>query len=181
MNYFKDHAAYSEKMKKQDKEIIKKIFPRTVEIIETSRGGEEDMVGVDYIAVDHAGKQIKIDVKRRQKGCSKYWKNGVPEIQLEVWAEIKKKIGWTIDDAKETDFVIFIYDKSDYTGETVLMPFDLLKEITKRNLRKWAKQKGCYKKQENKGLYGYFEATCLFMPLPILRAEIDALLYGCVA
>jgi hypothetical protein len=126
---------------------------------------EMDKLGVDYIATLRKGAQVLIDAKTREKGCSRYWR-GQPELAIEIWSVMPGgkygltcgKTGWTLDEAKITDAILYTFDPSD--SETVfLLPFQHLRLAARRNVNRWASR---YKVdiQDNRS----WESQAVFVP-----------------
>ena len=65
----------------RDVEILKHAIRNCVDVIKTDV--EQDKKGIDYIATLEGGAKIGIDVKARDKGVSKYWKDGEEDLLLE--------------------------------------------------------------------------------------------------
>ena len=101
---------------------------------------ELDKKGIDFVATLRRGATVNIDVKRREKGVSRYWK-GEPELTLEQWSVCPSEthtgvVGWTLDERKQTDYVLYVFDKSD-CELAFLLPFQLLRMAFRRNNKTW--------------------------------------------
>jgi len=76
-----------------------------------------DRLGVDYVAVLQGGREIGVDAKHREDGCSRYWSDG-PELALETASVIvqgkMEKIGWTLDSTKLTELVLFMFEPTEH-------------------------------------------------------------------
>jgi len=99
-----------------------------------------DRTGIDYIATLRRGREIYIDAKARESGCSRYWHNG-PELALETWSMKPGnghigKVGWTLDEAKQTELVLFTFDPADHEN-CYLVSFQLLRMAFRSYLREW--------------------------------------------
>jgi hypothetical protein len=102
--------------------------------------------GVDYIATLRKGTNVLIDAKTRERGCSMYWRNNQPELAIEKWSVIpggkfntpthKAKAGWTIDESKATDMILYTFDKSD-CRTAFLLPFQPLRMAARRMMGDW--------------------------------------------
>jgi len=116
------------------------VVPATVEL---------DKKGVDYIATLRKGAEVYIDAKTRKKGCGKYWHNGEPEVSIELWSVMpggkyntsqdRSKAGWTLDEAKITDMILYTFDRED-TDTAYLFPFQPLRMAAKRMIGFWMKR-----------------------------------------
>lgn len=156
---------------------IKYMIPGCMDVREATV--EQDRKGIDYIATLRQGREINIDHKRRDVGCSKYWSHG-PEFALEKWSVLprgkyeiplaRSKAGWTLDESKDTEMVFFHYDPSD-SIECFLVSFQLLRMAFIRYIDSWMGyqnqkdewiQKGQWKvdKQDS----SRWESQCVFVP-----------------
>ena len=98
---------------------IIKLIPGCVDVQRTSK--TEDRRGIDFKAILRRGAELNIDIKSREKGCSKFWQpyrfgQGIePELALEKYSVAppsaienpiveEPKTGWTLDESKETDY-----------------------------------------------------------------------------
>jgi hypothetical protein len=105
---------------------------------------ELDKKGVDFVATLRGGAQVMVDVKSRVSGCSRYWKNGQPELAIEKWSvmpggrfnERFPKAGWTLDEAKVTDMILYVFPPEDCTT-AFLLPFQSLRMAARRNIEAW--------------------------------------------
>lgn len=121
-----------------------------------------DIRGVDYIARLRGGSDVYIDAKTRQRGCSKYW-GAEPDLAIELWsvkptATCQGKPGWTLDEAKLTDLILYTWDPAD-TVETYLLPFQLLRVAARRNIRRWMEE---YKRDIQDS--GQWQSEAVFVP-----------------
>lgn len=129
---------------KQDMSILKQAITGCAEIRKTDE--TIDKTGIDYIATLRGGAIINIDAKRREKGCSRYWQNGQPEIALEIYSVIpcetnKGKTGWTLNEKSDVDLILYTFDKGD-CDSSYLIPFQHLRLAFIRNYTDWAKRFG---------------------------------------
>jgi len=157
-----------------DLEIIKSILPGCVDVRPASI--KMDKAGVDYIATLRRGTEIFIDAKRRAAGCSRYWINNGPELAIETWSIMpggkynmpadKAKAGWTIDEAKMTDLVLYSWDQSD-CDYAFLLPFQPLRIATRRELKTWEQN---YKIDIQDS--GSWESRAVFVPALIVLEAI---------
>ena len=146
-------------------EVIKKTLPGTNRVIKADLA--LDKTGTDYIAFTDLEVPINIDVKKRERDCSRFWKSG-DELALETWSVMPQngdagKIGWTLDNGKTTDYIFFIFDPAD-SKNAWLMPFQLLKAAFVAKKDEWYET---YKHAEQKtikpdGTAWYSE--CIFVP-----------------
>jgi hypothetical protein len=100
--------------------------------------------GVDYVAKLRAGAEVLIDAKTRAAGCSRYWRHGEPELAIEKWSVMpcerlpNGQAGWTLDESKVTDMILYTFDQSD-TDTAFLLPFQSLRIATAKMIRTWMK------------------------------------------
>jgi len=130
-----------------DAETIRSMIPGCVSVEQATV--ELDRKGIDFIATLRRGATINVDIKARAAGVSRYWRAaplyGVvapePELTIEIWSMMPHngrpgKAGWTLDESKLTDYVLYLFDATD-THEAFLLPFQLLRMATVRNLDAW--------------------------------------------
>lgn len=127
----------------------------------------EDMSGVDLWAVLRGGRRVGIDVKSREKGCSRFWRGGPPELALEVWSKLpdsahKGVAGWTLSEKKETEWVFYCWNTSDSALE-LLLPFQALRVALRRHLDEW-KERYTAEPQPNNG----WTSFAVFVPWPVV-------------
>ena len=137
MDDFWDSLQRSFRHSEQDIDIIKRILPDVLTVEQAD--ADTDKRGIDYIAVLVGGARIGIDVKRRELGAAKHWKNGVPECALELWSSIRtdgsSKAGWTLNTSTDVDFILFLFD--DVPSISLLVPFQILRKAYLANLDRW--------------------------------------------
>ena len=153
--------------------IICDTIPGIVSVVKTNT--EIDKTGVDYIATLRRGSQINIDVKLRDIGCSKYWRNG-EELALETWSVVPNgttegKAGWTLDESKNTHYTLHAFHPSD--SDTVfILPFQLLRKAFRKHKNAWC---SAFKvaRQNSVG----WTSECVFVPASsVLIALNDAMI-----
>lgn len=96
-----------------------------------------DKRGRDYRVILPNKDVFALDHKNRDPGCSKYWKNGEPELAPEVWSKIPEpgipgQVGWMLDHTKITDYVLCTFDASD-TELCYLALFSEYRELFENN------------------------------------------------
>lgn len=173
---FEERLAFSNSERgKRDAEILRNVIPNCIDVKKTDE--EIDRKGVDYIATLSGGAEIGIDVKARDKGVSKYWRNGKEDLVLEVWSVYpdKKnggKIGWTLSDKTNVDFILYTFDEED-TNKYYLLPYQLLRMAFKHNGRAWLEEYGTK--------YAYsktWKTQNIFVPAHVVMEAIKAEMQG---
>jgi hypothetical protein len=177
---FKERLEFSQGARQDsDKETIQRLLDgcQSVSIAST----ELDRIGVDYIAKLRRGAEVYIDAKTREPGCSRYWR-GEPELAIEIWSVIpggryniprsRSKAGWTLDEGKVTDLVLYVFDKQD--SETAyLLPFQPLRMAARRNGQEWM---GNYKTDiQNNGTW---ESMAVFVPASVVIGAVTETFSG---
>ena len=107
---------------------------------------DTDRTGVDYIATLRRGGEILIDAKNRERGASRYWHDGKPELALEIWsvmpeADRQGVVGWTLNESTAVDYILYTFDASD-TDECYLIPYQLLRMALIRQYKLWVETYG---------------------------------------
>lgn len=152
-----------------DMDSIAAILPGCVDVRPASV--ELDKRGVDYIATLRRGAEVLIDVKTREAGCSRFWRTKEPEGAIEVWSVIPEKgsagqVGWTLDEGKITDMVLYVWDAQD-CGDVYLLGFQTLRIATRRFLNEWLKEYDA--KPQNSGRWKSF---AVFVPMSAIQAAM---------
>lgn len=167
---FDERLAFSQGRRQQtDMDTIKTMIPGCIDVQIASE--TLDRQGVDYIATLRRQAEILIDAKTRDAGCSEWWK-GQPELALEDWSVIPEKgnvgkAGWTLDESKVTDLVLFTFAPED-TAVCYLISFQLLRIAFHRNCCRWREQ---YKFDVQDS--GAWRSRCIFVPVSVVFAAIE--------
>ena len=176
-NFEKQLAISKGLASEREKIAIMQMIPGCIEVLTTTI--QEDKTGIDYFAVLRGGRKIAIDAKRREKGCSKWWKNG-PELALETYSVMPTKgnaakTGWTLDESKKTELVLFSYDIND-TNICFLESFQILRTAFRKYCKKW---KGLYKVDRQRTIDErgnvLWESECVFVPYLIVQTAIQGI------
>lgn len=160
------------KREKTDKLTIKKILGEDTQVRVGTK--KEDLAGADFISTMRDGREIRIDVKTRRANCSKYWKWG-PDFTLETWSIMETKgkepkIGWTLDETKSSDYILFTFDIKDW-AYCYLVPAALLRELFKENREKWWKiYKHCIQNNSN------YDSESIYIPASLIEEEIPGVI-----
>lgn len=137
-----------------------------------------DVQGVDYIATLRRGAEVYIDAKTRTKGCSRYWRFGEPELAIEKWSVMpaqacpQGKTGWTLDEAKVTDMVLYTFDKSD-SPYAYLLPFQSLRMAARRMIEVWMQIYKVDRQTSNQSGRTYHSQAVL-VPASVVFAAIES-------
>lgn len=151
---------------RQELFFLQRLFPN-------SRADVADTVldrrGADYV-VKHSNGVSYVDFKRRQRGCSRYWRDKTaPEIPIEIWNDIQRQIpGWTFRRDYITNDTIFVFDSSD-SDVAYVVDFRELQHAAFQNVRYWKKMCGSRKISSRDGSR-YWLAETIFLPITELAA-----------
>ena len=116
---------------------------------------EEDIKGIDYFAGEN-----KIDIKLRNI-------NYPGDVALEIWSNCEKKtIGWTLDNIKITDYVLFIWKDKD-----LIIPYKKLREVFKKNYADWVMSCRTIRNRTVNTGHSY-TSMAVFIPVLFLLEEI---------
>lgn len=172
LNLWSEKLEYSLSIQQEfDIQILKKHITNCKSIVKTDE--KQDKSGVDYIAKLNDGAEILIDAKTRLKGSSKYWKFGEPELALEVYSVVEnKKLGWTLNDTTNVDYILYTFDKSD-AEVYYFIPFQLLRKAFWLNGKEWAKKYG-YKIQASDS----WHSSAVFVPASTVIKSVYAQMWG---
>ena len=172
---FENRLAFSEG-RRQDTDIqtIRKMIDGCADVrIPTT---QENKKGIDYVATLRHGAELYIDAKARDAGCSRFWKDG-PELALEDWSVVADngntpKVGWTLDESKLSDLILFTFDPSD-ADVCYLLCFQLLRIAFRRNYREWKRTyKGAFQNSAD------WRSHCIFVPASVVMEAIATVSVG---
>lgn len=129
-----------------------------------------DKTGVDYVVALRRGATINVDHKAREAGCSRYWTRG-PELALETWSVCPEpsqpgKAGWTLDEAKATDYTLHTFDPQDALAYYVL-PFHQLRTAFRRQVLEWTARYRVARQSS-----GGWRSECVFVPASVVMDAI---------
>lgn len=147
--------------RKDIKAIILSCFPTAVQVERADR--QEDRHGTDYWVTTQSGHKHSVDVKVRDVD----WRvkhPGEDDLALETWSVVDKKKGWTRDEQKRTDYILWIWKD---TGRWVLIPFPMLCGVFEKNWKAW-REKYRTRKQRTIDPRGGWESECVFVPRKII-------------
>lgn len=175
---FQDSYAFSVGTAEQDDmRTLKKIITNCSAVIRCT--SDEDRNGNDYMVKLAGGAEVLIDVKSRRAGCSRFWQ-GWPEIPIETWsimpggvfstAQDRAKIGWTLCQKKQTDYILFKFDPAD-CANVFLVGYQLLRMAAQRFVGNW---RGLYKQDIQSTINGSsrWQSEAIFVPINVVHAAI---------
>ncbi len=127
----------------------------------------EDRHGTDYWVTTKTGNRRSIDVKTRAKEDPELR----DDLTLELWSVIQRKvIGWTLDETKETDYILFHWKES---GRSCLMSFPELRAVFIKYHTFWndpiARHKAgrsmpCPTSIQGTSEFGGYNSQCIYVP-----------------
>ena len=171
MNYWQEKLEHSLGQQQSfDFLLLKNHIPRCVSIRKTDV--EQDKSSVDYVATLINGAEINIDAKTRMKGSSRYWKGNEAELALEVWSVVGKKVGWTLNTASNVDYILYTFDKSDWS-KYYFLPFQLLRKAFHDHFAEW-KARYTLKEQRSDG----WKSAAIFVPVSVVLDAIQETMQG---
>lgn len=172
---FQGKKAYALERQSRDIAILQSHFPKAASVRKTDM--KEDRAGIDYIVTLNKGAEIGVDAKTRFQGCSRFWKNGIPELALEIWSNKEEKIlGWTLDTKTNVDYILFSFDPAD-SGNCYVIPFQLLQKAFWENGKSWVHEYRI-RTQYNKGYYGEWTSWSVFVPAPVVLEAVSQAMTG---
>lgn len=160
-------------------ETIQSLIPGCIKVEQTEAGDLRDKYGIDYIATLRRGREINIDAKIRDLGCSRWWHKGCPELALEKWSVMaggvfktpphRGKCGWTLSEQSLTEMVFFHFHPQD-TREVFLLPFQALRIAFRTNIADWFRR---YKHAIQRTYKGRcWESEAVFVPFDVVWEAI---------
>ena len=172
---FDERLAFSQGERgERDALMLKRIIRGCEKVIKTDV--ETDKKGIDYIATLKGGAEIGIDIKAREKGASKFWKYGEAELALETWSVIppnrdnedKGKIGWTLSNETNVDYIFFTFDVADW-DKCYLLPYQLLRMTFRKNVNDWFNRYFHARQTSND-----WQSAAVFVPVSVVIGAINA-------
>lgn len=160
---------------KFDMDVLKGAIHGCVRVDKTDE--QMDKQGIDYVATLRKGAKVFIDAKAREKGASRYWKHGEPELALEKWSVcpssmLTGKVGWTLNEANPVDLILYTFDTSD-SRTFYLLPFQHLRMAFVKNCAAW-QRKYMIKRQNSQ----HWQSEAVFVPASIVLQAITATMKG---
>lgn len=175
MSYnFDERLAFSKgRVQESDEATLRGMFPESVSVEKTS--ADLDRAGVDYIVTLRRGGIVRVDAKTRSRGCRRWWQDGQPEVPMEIYSvrpggkynihPQAAKVGWTLDESKDVDLILFTFHPSDHEY-AYARSFPLLRETFRRYFYRWRIYKHDIQDSER------WESECRFVPLDVVDAAM---------
>lgn len=137
-------------------------IPGALKVIKANQ--RDDKSGTDYW-IEHArGTPISVDTKVRGIDPIETYKRD--DLALETWSVIGEKIGWTLDETKRTDFILWWFTP---TRRWVLVPFIQLQAVFKRRRDLWCSKFRIDKQRTAaNGNRGAWHSECVFVPREVV-------------
>ena len=128
-----------------------------------------DRSGVDWWVECKGCRHLAIDAKVREVD---YARKGQDDLALETWSVVEaSKVGWTLDDAKQCDFVLWLWKD---TGRWCMVPFAMLCQVFTENIEAWKSTfKVARQRTPTRDGRGY-HSEVVFVP----RREVWKAIYG---
>lgn len=167
---FKTKLQISRTRESMDLEVLSRIFPNATDIRPGTEA--EDRSGADFI-VDMDGTLVRVDVKAREPGCSKFWKanaegDRIPEIAIELMSVNGRTKGWALDWRKKTDFYLFTFDPSDHkycyivAADHIRLIAERYEDVLRREFKTAIQDSGGW------------QSECVFLPITSLDQASSA-------
>ena len=136
-----------------------------------------DRAGVDYVATLRKGAKVLIDAKARERGASRFWQNGEPELALEKWSVVRSadcegKAGWTLSEKNQADMILYTFDPAD-SKMFYLLPFQHLRMAFIHNMSSW--QEKYHTKRQNSGSW---QSEAVFVPASVVLDAVKQEMFG---
>lgn len=144
-------------------DILLENIPGSTRAIQANQ--HNDRHGVDWWLEMQSGDFLGVDCKIREEDPKP--KFGKDDLALETWSVVEKKVvGWTLDDAKRTDYVFWFWKD---TGRWCVVPFLLLRRAFQIHLVDW---KAAFR-VATQCTDRRYHSECVFVP----RREVWAAIY----
>lgn len=131
-------------------------------------GRSDDKSGTDYWVKRRPPlRPLSVDVKVREHDWAE---EGRDDLALETWSVLGEKPGWTRDDSKATDYVLWFWRD---TGRFVLLPFPALCRAFRSHWLEWATRYGVHRQSTNSRGRSWV-SECVFVPRDVVMREVMA-------
>lgn len=167
---FSDKLTRSRERADADLKVLAYIFPQASDIRVGSVA--EDKAGADYI-VPVLNREYRVDVKARERGCSRYWAVDdrgfrIPELAIELVSVHGAKAGWANDWTKQTDLVLFTFHPDDHPRCYIVPALDIRMFVSR--YEDVLRQKFKVATQSSRS----WTSECVFVPLPQFQEGVTA-------
>jgi len=158
---FAEHLTWSQGFLHEGIEaVLLERIPSAVKVLKANP--DSDKSGVDYWVHRDVGRPLGVDVKVRSEDYKA--NHDKDDLALETWSDLDRKLGWTRDDQKQTDYILWYWTD---TGRFCLLPFPALCHVFSRHWQFWAR---IFKtaRQQNDG----WISECVYVPRETVLAKI---------
>lgn len=146
-------------------EILRLRLPGCVKAVPT--GSEVDRTGVDWLATLSSGRVVGVDVKIREKD---YLRFGHDDVALETWSVLDSRVGWTRDQSKACDWVLWVWKD---TGRFFLVPFLPLCSVFVQQWEEWRENyRTATQRTPETPKFKSYQSECVFVPRTVI---VDAI------
>ena len=122
-----------------------------------------DRRGTDFWVENQRGDHLSVDAKVRAEDWAAK-PEPMDDLALETWSVVEaKKVGWTRDDTKRTDYVVWYWTD---TGRWCLVPFPMLCKVFQKHWEQWAQRYGTH--QQYTPDCGSYHSECVFVPRTVV-------------
>lgn len=150
-------------------QILLEHIPGAIAMIKANT--RDDKSGTDYWIEHKRGTPISVDTKIRNEDPVET--RGKDDLALETWSVVNEKIGWTLDEKKRTDFILWWFP----TRRWVLVPFPQLQAVFRQFQSMWTRKYfTCRQRTIANGNRGW-QSECVFVPREVVLDAIK-LRYG---
>lgn len=154
------------------RQILMERLPGCVDAYSTDT--DVDRTGVDWIAKLSSGRECNVDVKMRERDCQAF---GNDDVALETWSVVNKAVGWTRDESKACEWVLWVWKD---TGRFLLVPFLPLCGVFSHKWQEWRIIYGA-RQQITKCDGRRWQSECVFVPRVVVLDSLVQWFGGSVA
>lgn len=146
------------------RDIILEVIPGAVNVYPAHLSNDKN--GTDWWVEHISGRHLSVDCKVRTKDFSSNPKKD--DLALESWSVVGKKIGWTRDTSKRTDYILWFWVD---TGRFCLLPFHMLCKVYSDHWQDWRSKYQTDQQFTPNQNGGYF-SECTFVPRRLVWEKI---------
>lgn len=126
---------------------------------------KDDKNGTDWWVTHRSGYALSVDCKIRS---TDFLPKGCDDLALESYSVVEhKKPGWTRDDRKRTDYVLWLWSD---TRRWCLVPFPMLCAVYSQRWQLWRTKYRTERQYTPE--YGGYYSECTFVPRKVVWREI---------